>query len=173
MKVYKFKGMSPNIHPESYIFDDVVIIGDVVIEKNVSIWPGVTIRGDKAPIIIREGSNIQEHAVLHADPGYPLVVEKNVTIGHGVLLHGCVIGENSVIGIGASLLNGSSVPTNSMVTAGSMLSAGPKFEANSMISGSPGKKLMSLSESDIQHLKYTALEYQELSVDYQNHLEKI
>lgn len=173
MNIYKFKEGAPDIHPQAYIFDDAVIIGDVIIEKNVSIWPGVTIRGDKARIVIKEGSNIQERAVLHADPGYPLTIEKNVTIGHGVILHGCSIGENSVVGMGATLLNGSCIPSDSIVTAGSLLGVGPVFESGSMISGSPGKKLMDLSPADIQNLRDTAEEYQVLAGEYQDHLEKV
>ncbi|WP_213939394.1 gamma carbonic anhydrase family protein [Pseudomonas sp. dw_612] len=173
MTTYRFKGVTPRIHPDAYVFEDAVIIGDVHIEKNVSIWPGVTIRGDKAPIVIREGSNIQEHAVLHADPGYPLTIDKNVTVGHAVVLHGCTIGENSVIGIGAILLNGSSVPADSLVTAGSILSAGPRFVPGSMIAGSPAKRLVELSKSDIQNLRDTALEYQALANEYREGLERL
>src|SRR5437899_1358952 len=104
MKSYTFKGVAPRIHPMAYVFDGVVVIGDVEIERNVSIWPGVTIRGDKAKIVIREGSNVQEHSVLHADPGYPLVIDTNVTIGHRAVLHGCTVGSHTVVGIGAVLL---------------------------------------------------------------------
>lgn len=170
MKTYAVRGMSPRIHPEAYVFDDVVIIGDVLIEKNVSIWPGVTIRGDKEKIVIKEGSNVQERAVLHADPGFPLVVETNATIGHNVVLHGCTVGAYTTVGIGAILLNGSYVGANSLVTAGSIVSAGPRFAAGSLISGSPAKVLMSLSESDIRNLMDTAKEYQDLATAYRESL---
>lgn len=173
MSTYRFKGVTPQIHPDAYVFEDAVIIGDVRIGRNVSIWPGVTIRGDKAPIVIKEGSNVQEHAVLHADPGYPLTIERNVTIGHAVVLHGCSVGENSVIGIGAILLNGSSVPADSLVTAGSILSAGPRFVPGSMIAGSPATRLVELSKSDIQNLRDTALEYQALANEYRDGLERL
>lgn len=170
MKLFSFQGHQPRIHPSAYIFEDAVIIGDVEIGPGVSIWPGVTIRGDKARIVIGAGSNIQEHAMLHADPGFPLTVGENVTIGHGVMLHGCDIGKNTVIGIGAILLNGSKVDADSLVTAGSLLSAGPQFTAGSLISGNPARVLMTLSPSDIQGLRDTAKEYQDLAEAYRHKL---
>lgn len=170
MKLYAFQGRSPRIHSSAYVFEDAVIIGDVDIGAGVSIWPGVTIRGDKAPIIIGAGSNIQEHSMLHADPGFPLTVGENVTIGHGVMLHGCDIGKNTVIGMGAILLNGSKAGENCLVTAGSLLSAGPQFPAGSLISGNPAKILMTLGSSDIQGLRETAKEYQELATAYRHKL---
>lgn len=170
MKIYNFQGHSPRIHPSAYIFDDAVIIGDVEIGPHVSIWPGVVIRGDKAPIVVQAGSNIQERAVLHADPGFPLHVAENVTVGHGVVLHGCTIGDNSVIGIGAVVLNGARVAANSMVTATSLVSAGPNPPAGSLISGNPARVLMTLSESDLQNLRETAKEYRALAEAYRREL---
>jgi carbonic anhydrase/acetyltransferase-like protein (isoleucine patch superfamily) len=170
MKSYTFKGHTPQIHPSAYVFDDVVIIGDVQIERNVSIWPGVTIRGDKEKIIIKEGSNVQEHSVLHADPGFPMVIERNVTIGHGAMLHGCTVGSHTVVGIGAILLNGVQVGENCLIAAGAILSSGPRFSPGSLISGSPAKVLINLSESDIQNLRDNAIEYQDLAVAYREGL---
>lgn len=170
MKYYTFKGATPQIHESAYVFDNVVIIGDVQIERNVSIWPGVTIRGDKEKIVVKEGSNIQEHCVLHADPGYPLVIERNATIGHGVVLHGCTVGAHTVVGIGAILLNGSQVGDDCLITAGSILSSGPRFPSGSLVSGSPAKVLMNLSESDILNLRDTAVEYQNLANEYRETL---
>ena len=170
MKIYAFEGHVPRIHPSAYVFEDAVIIGDVEIGPGASIWPGVSIRGDKAPIRVGAGSNVQEHAMLHADPGSPLTVGDNVTIGHGVMLHGCDIGANSVIGIGAILLNGAQVAADSLVTAGSQLGAGPSFPAGSLIAGSPARVLMPLSASDIQGLRDTAKEYQDLAEAYRRGL---
>lgn len=166
MTIYSFQGCTPRIHPSAYVSNDAVIIGDVEIGPNVSVWPGVTIRGDKAPIVVKAGSNIQEHAMLHADPGYPLTIAENVTIGHGVMLHGCTVGTNCVIGIGAILLNGARVDADSMVTAGAIVGAGPNFPCGSLISGNPARVLMALSRSDIQGLRDTAIEYQQLASAY-------
>lgn len=173
MKLFAFQGLRPRIHPDAYVFEDAVIIGDVHIGPGASIWPGVTIRGDKARIAIGANSNIQEHAMLHADPGYPLTLEENVTIGHGVMLHGCYVGAHSVIGIGAILLNGSKVGSCSLVTAGSQLGAGPEFADNSLISGNPARVLMTLDASDIEGLRDTAREYQALADAYRRDLHRL
>lgn len=170
MKLFAFQGLRPRIHPDAYVFENAVIIGDVEIGPGVSIWPGVTIRGDKAPIVIGAGTNIQEHAMLHADPGYPLRLGENVTIGHGVMLHGCDVGAHSVIGIGAILLNGSKVGSCSLVAAGSQLGAGPRLAENSLISGNPARVLMTLDISDIEGLRDTAKEYQDLAKAYRREL---
>ena len=170
MKVYAYQGIVPRIHPSAYVFDNAVIIGDVDIGPHVSVWPGVTIRGDKAKIVIAEGSNVQEHAVLHADPGHPLRIDRNCTIGHGVVLHGCTLGSHTVVGIGAVLLNGVHVGDDCLIAAGSLLSAGPRYASGSLIAGSPAKVLMGLSESDIRNLRDTATEYQELAAAYRQGL---
>jgi len=170
MKLFAFKGHRPRIHPDAWIFENAVIIGDVEIGPGSSVWPGVTIRGDKARIVVGAGCNIQEHAMLHADPGFPLTLADNVTIGHGVILHGCSIGENSVIGMGATLLNGSAVGACSLVTAGSQLGAGPRYADNSLISGSPGRVLMTLGDSDVEELRETAQEYRDLADNYRREL---
>lgn len=173
MKLFAFEGLRPRIHPEAYIFEDAVIIGDVEIGPGASIWPGVTIRGDKAPITIGANTNVQEHAMLHADPGHPLTLEQGVTVGHGVMLHGCHVGAYSVIGIGAILLNGSKVGSCSLVTAGSQLGAGPRFADNSLISGNPARVLMTLADSDIEGLRDTAREYTELANAYRRGLHRL
>lgn len=171
MKLYSFRGQTPRIHPSAYIFEDAVIIGDVEIGAHVSVWPGVVIRGDKAPIVIEPGSNIQERAVLHADPGFALSIGEDVTVGHGVILHGCTIGRNSVIGIGAVVLNGAQVPPDSMVTAGTLVSAGPNPPPRSLISGNPARVLMALSESDVLAHRDTAQEYRDLAAAYRTGLQ--
>ena len=117
MRTYSFQGVRPRIHPSVYAFDDVVVIGDVEIDADVSLWPGVTVRGDKGPVRIGRGSNVQDHAMLHSDPAYPLVLGTDVTVAHGALLHGCTIGSGTVVGIGAIVLNGVSVGESSRVSA--------------------------------------------------------
>ncbi len=171
MTIYSFQDRAPRIHPSAYISDDAIIIGDVEIGANVNVWPGVVIRGDKAPIVVRAGSNIQEGAVLHADPGYALTIEEDVTVGHGVILHGCTIGRNSVIGIGAIVLNGAQVPPDSLVTAGTLVSAGSKLPPRSLLSGNPARVLMTLSESDVLAHRDTAQEYRDLADAYRTGLQ--
>ncbi|MFC1418888.1 gamma carbonic anhydrase family protein [Streptacidiphilus cavernicola] len=166
MRAYSFQGVQPRIHPSVYAFDDVVVIGSVEIEAGVSLWPGVTIRGDKGAVRIGRGTNIQDHSMLHADPGYPLDIGRDVTIAHGALLHGCTVGDGSVVGIGAILLNGVSVGASSRVSAGVVLSAGPLLPPRSLIAGSPASVLMKLSDSDVAVLDETAAEYRELAAQY-------
>lgn len=166
MKIYEYNGVRPQISNESYIFDNVVIIGDVIIEKNVSIWPGAIIRGDKERIIIKEGSNIQENSILHTNPGSPLIIESNCTIGHGVILHGCKIGSHCVVGIGAIILDNVVLGHNCFITAGALLSFGPKYLENSIISGNPAKIIS--CENDYERSQNAALEYIELAKTYSN-----
>ncbi|WP_329381551.1 gamma carbonic anhydrase family protein [Streptomyces sp. NBC_01351] len=173
MKTYSFQGVQPRIHPSVYAFDDVVVIGDVEIEADVSLWPGVTIRGDKGGVRIGRGSNVQDHSMLHSDPDHPLVVGRDVTIAHGALLHGCSVGDGSVVGIGAVLLNGVSVGESSRVSAGVVLSAGPLLPPRSLIAGTPASVLMKLSDSDVAVLDETAAEYRELAARYRTGLRRV
>ena len=173
MRTYSFQGVQPRIHPSVYAFDDVVVIGDVEIEADVSLWPGVTIRGDKGPVRIGRGSNVQDHAMLHSDPGHPLVLGSDVTVAHGALLHGCTIGSGSVVGIGAVVLNGVSVGASSRVSAGVVLSAGPRYPSHSLIAGNPAAVLMTLSDSDVAVLDETAAEYRELAAQYRAGLRRV
>ncbi|MET8683126.1 gamma carbonic anhydrase family protein [Streptomyces sp. NPDC004732] len=170
MKTYSFQGIEPRIHPGVYAFDDVVVIGDVEIEEGVSLWPGVTIRGDKGGVRIGRGSNVQDHAMLHSDPGQPLIIGRDVTVAHSAVLHGCSVGAGSVVGIGAVLLNGVSVGASSRVSAGVVLSAGPVYPARSLIAGNPATVLMTLSDSDVAVLDETAAEYRELAAQYRTGL---
>lgn len=173
MRTYSFEGVSPRIHPGVYAFDDVLVIGDVEIEADVSLWPGVTIRGDKGGVRIGRGSNIQDHSMLHSDPDRPLTVGRDVTIAHDVMLHGCSIGDGSVIGIGAVLLNGVVVGESSRVSAGVVLSAGPLLPPRSLIAGTPASVLMRLSDSDVAVLDETAAEYRELAARYRTGLRRV
>ncbi|GLW52691.1 gamma carbonic anhydrase family protein [Kitasatospora phosalacinea] len=173
MRTYSFQGVRPRIHPSVYAFDDVVVIGDVEIDADVSLWPGVTVRGDKGPVRIGRGSNVQDHAMLHSDPAYPLVLGTDVTVAHGALLHGCTIGSGTVVGIGAIVLNGVSVGESSRVSAGVVLSAGPRFGPRSLIAGNPATVLMTLSDSDVAVLDETAAEYRELADTYRTGVREV
>ncbi|MCX4671228.1 gamma carbonic anhydrase family protein [Streptomyces sp. NBC_01381] len=173
MKTYSFQGVRPRIHPSVYAFDDVVVIGDVEIEADVSLWPGVTIRGDKGPVRIGRGANIQDHAMLHSDPDCPLTVGENVTVAHSAVLHGCEVGAGTVVGIGAMLLNGVKIGANCRISAGIVLGAGPVYPARSLIAGNPATVLMALSDSDVAVLDETAAEYRELADQYRTGLARV
>jgi|TARA_B110000967_G_C18770070_1_gene502586 carbonic anhydrase/acetyltransferase-like protein (isoleucine patch superfamily) len=137
------------------------IIGDVTLEKNTSIWFNATLRGDIENIYVGEGSNIQDGSVLHTDPGYPLKIGKDVTIGHLVMLHGCTIGDNSLIGIGAVILNGAKIGKNCIIGANTLVTENKVIPNNSLIIGSPGKIVRQVTEKEVKLISENAVHYQE------------
>ena len=137
------------------------IIGDVTLEKNTSIWFNTTLRGDVENILIGKGSNVQDGSVLHTDPGCPLKVGKNVTIGHIVMLHGCTIGDNSLIGIGAVILNGAKVGKNCIIGANALITENKIIPDNSLVIGSPGKIARQVTEEEINSITINAIHYQQ------------
>ncbi|MCH7274122.1 gamma carbonic anhydrase family protein [Burkholderia gladioli] len=152
MTIYKLGEDAPTIHESVFVADTAAIIGKVVLEENASVWFGATIRGDNEPIVVGAGSNVQEGAVLHTDPGCPLTVAPNVTIGHQAMLHGCTIGEGSLIGIQAVVLNRAVIGRNCLVGAGAVVTEGKVFPDNSLILGAPAKVARTLSEEDIARM---------------------
>ena len=151
MTIYKLEDISPTLHQPSsnWIAPSAMLIGDVIIEPKVSIWFGAVLRGDNEPITIKENANIQENCVLHTDPSYPLTIGKGCTIGHQVILHGCEIGENTLIGMGATILNGAKIGANSIVGANSLVSENKSFPDGTLILGTPAKHVRDLSEEEI------------------------
>ena len=146
---------------ENWVAPNAVLIGDVTLEKNTSIGFNATLRGDIENIHIGEGSNVQDGSVLHTDPGYPLKVGKNVTIGHLVMLHGCTIGDNSLIGIGAVILNNAKIGNNCVIGAKSLITENKEIPDNSLVVGSPGRVIRKLTEEEIKAVKENAIRYQE------------
>ena len=173
MAIYQLDDLTPSIHPTAWVADSAQVIGQVVLEENVSIWFGVILRGDNDLISIGKGSNIQENSVLHIDRGHPLVLGKNVTIGHQVMLHGCTIGDNSLVGIGAVVLNDARIGKNCLVGAGSLVTEGKEFPDGSMIIGSPAKAVKQLSPEQIEGLKSSAQHYVENASRYKTGLKKL
>jgi carbonic anhydrase/acetyltransferase-like protein (isoleucine patch superfamily) len=153
MAIYQLGEHAPDIDPSAYIADSANVIGKARIEANASIWFEVTIRGDNELIAIGENSNVQEGCVLHTDPGFPLTVGKNVTVGHQAMLHGCTVGEGSLVGIQAVILNGARIGKNCLVGAGALVTEGKEFPDNSLIIGSPAKAVRTLSEEDIARMQ--------------------
>lgn len=152
MALYQLGDDAPQIAPSAYIAESANLIGKVKLEANANIWFDVTIRGDNELITIGENSNVQESCVLHTDPGYPLNVGKNVTIGHQAMLHGCTIGDGALVGIQAVILNGAKIGKNCLVGAGALVTEGKEFPDNSLIIGSPAKAVRTLSEEDIARM---------------------
>ncbi|WP_028606101.1 gamma carbonic anhydrase family protein [Ottowia thiooxydans] len=159
MAVYEVDGKSPQISPSAWIADSAEVMGNVAIAADASVWFGCVLRGDTESMSIGEGSNVQDLSVLHADRGMPLTVGKHVTIGHKVMLHGCTIGDESLIGIGAIVLNGAKIGKNCLVGAGSLVTEGKEFPDGSMIMGTPAKVVRQLSPEQIEGLRNSARHY--------------
>ncbi|GGF85072.1 gamma carbonic anhydrase family protein [Azorhizobium oxalatiphilum] len=162
MPLYSIDGVEPELPASGryWIAPTAVIIGRVKIEEDASIWFGTVIRGDNEPIVIGAGTNVQENCVLHTDPGYPMTIGPNVTVGHKAMLHGCVVGENSLVGMGATLLNGAKIGANSLVGSNALVTENKEFEGNSLIVGTPAKVIRTLDEAMVERLKKTSEHYQ-------------
>ncbi len=173
MPIYQLGDVRPRIDETAYITDSATVIGDVTLKANASVWYGVTLRGDTEPIVIGENSNIQEGTTLHTDKGYPLTVGDNVTVGHQAMLHGCTIGDGSLIGIQAVVLNGAKIGRNCLVGAGALVTEGKEFPDNSLIIGSPAKAVRTLTGEQIAGLAKSADMYVERAKNYRQNLKKI
>jgi carbonic anhydrase/acetyltransferase-like protein (isoleucine patch superfamily) len=138
---------------------DANVIGQVEIGEEVGIWFGVTLRGDNEPIRLGARTNIQENVVIHVDPGFPVTIGEGCTIGHGAIIHGCSIGENSLIGMGATVLNGAKIGRNCLVGANALVTEGKEFPDNSLIVGAPAKAIRTLDEAAVEGLKRSAAHY--------------
>ncbi|MBL6817780.1 MAG: gamma carbonic anhydrase family protein [Gammaproteobacteria bacterium] len=142
-----------------FVAPNATVIGDVELAKDASVWFNATIRGDNEPIIIGEGSNVQDGSVIHTDPGYKCLIGKNVTVGHMVMLHGCEIGDGSLIGIGSVILNGAKIGKNCIIGAKALVTEGMIVPDGSMVLGSPGKIKKTLSEDEQKMVSFGADHY--------------
>ena len=147
------------ISEKAYITKTAVIEGDVTIEDNVSVWYGAVLRGDLAPISVGEGSNVQENAVIHVDKNCPVKIGKGVTIGHGAIIHGCTIDDNSLIGMGAIVLNGAKIGKNCIIGAGALVTGNTEIPDGSLVIGSPAKVKREVTEAEIESNRENAEEY--------------
>ncbi|WP_305971401.1 MULTISPECIES: gamma carbonic anhydrase family protein [unclassified Mameliella] len=160
MTLYALDGIAPELASDAWVAPDANLIGKVVMEAKSSVWFGCTLRGDNEEIRVGEGSNLQENTVCHTDMGYPLVIGKGCTIGHKVMLHGCTIGDNTLIGMGATILNGAKIGRNCLIGAGALVTEGKEIPDGSLVMGMPGKVVRQLDEAAIEGLKKSALGYQ-------------
>ncbi|MEO0372851.1 MAG: gamma carbonic anhydrase family protein [Pseudomonadota bacterium] len=160
MTVFSFEGHQPEIHADTWVAHDANVIGNVVLEAATSVWFCATLRGDNEVIHVGAGTNIQENCVLHTDIGFPLTIGEGCTIGHKVMLHGCTIGKNSLIGMGATVLNGAKIGDNCLIGAGALITEGKDIPDGSLVMGVPGKVVRDLDEAAINGLKLSALGYQ-------------
>ncbi len=161
--LYNFQGKEPRIPDTVYLGPGCRIIGQVKIEKDASIWPNAVLRGDLASIHIGQASNVQDNCTLHVERGQDLIIGDRVTIGHGAILHGCTIGDESLVGMGAIILNGAEIGAGCLIAAGTLIPEGKKIPPGKLIMGNPGKIIRDLEAEERTGLKKSAEGYQKLT----------
>ena len=173
MAVFALEDIVPEVHETAWVADSAAVIGRVRLESDASVWYGAVVRGDGEPIVIGQGSNVQDGSVLHTDRGFPLTIGQGVTVGHQVTLHGCTIGDGSLIGIQAVVLNGACIGRNCLVGAGALVTEGKTFPDNSLIMGSPAKVVRELSPEQAQRLRRSAENYVANARRHRNGLRRV
>ncbi len=159
MALYELDGVAPRVAETAWVADSAEVMGNVVLGDNASIWFGAVLRGDNETLTIGAGTNVQDGSVLHSDHGQPLTLGERVTVGHKVVLHGCTVGDESLIGIGAVVLNGARIGKNCLVGAGALVTEGKEFPDGSMILGSPAKAVRQLTPEQMEGLRKSAQTY--------------
>ncbi len=175
MTVYTLDGTGPTLPDDGdyWVAPDANVIGKVVLETAVSIWFGSTLRGDNEVIEIGAGTNVQENTVMHTDMGFPLIVGAGCTIGHKAMLHGCVLGDNTLIGMGATVLNGAKIGRDCLIGAGALITEGKEIPDGSLVVGAPGRVIRLLDAAAIESLRISALHYQRRMRLFRDRLEVI
>lgn len=173
MPLYHVYQHSPQVHESAWVADSAQVMGQVQIDAEASVWFGCVVRGDMERIHIGAGSNVQDACVLHADKGVPLHIGRRVTVGHQAMLHGCTVGDESLIGIGAIVLNGARIGRHCLVGAGALVTEGKEFPDGSMILGSPARVVRPLSAEQIEGLRRSALHYMENARQFRATLRKL
>lgn len=173
MAIYQYGEWTPALGQDVYVAETADVIGQVILKSQASVWYQAVLRGDTDSLEIGAESNIQDGAVLHADPGYPLKVGKGVTVGHQAMLHGCTIGDGSLVGIQAVILNGAEIGENCLVAAGAVVKEGASFPPNSLIVGAPAKVVRELSDDAIEGLRNNAQHYVERAEQHATKLKRI
>jgi carbonic anhydrase/acetyltransferase-like protein (isoleucine patch superfamily) len=173
MTVYRLGDFEPQIHPSAWVADTAVLIGRVVLGPGASVWYGAVLRGDNEPIPIGANSNVQDGAVLHADPGYPLTVGEGVSIGHLAMLHGCTIGDGTLIGIQSVVLNGAVIGANCLLGAGALVTENKHFGAGQLLVGSPAAVKRALTREQIDNVGRMATKYAARARHYRDVLVRV
>jgi carbonic anhydrase/acetyltransferase-like protein (isoleucine patch superfamily) len=173
MAIYRIGDRVPDIAASAYVHETATVIGSVLLSDRVSVWPQAVIRGDTETITIGAGSNVQDGAILHADPGVPLTLGEDVTIGHQVMLHGCTIGDGALIGIQAVVLNNAVIGKGCLVGAGSLVTEGKVFPDHVMIVGSPARVIRELAPKDVERVRHAAAHYVAEAEHYRAHAVRI
>ena len=173
MALYRLREHAPQVPASAYVAAEASLIGQVTLGERASVWFGAVARGDNEPITIGTESNIQEGAVLHADPGYPLKIGNNVTVGHQVMLHGCTIGDGSLIGIQAVVMNGAVIGRNCLVGAGAIVTERKTFPDRTLIIGAPAKAMRELTDAEVANLASAAAGYVSRGGLFRDELERV
>lgn len=173
MAIYQLDEQIPQVAASAWVADSAQVVGSVVLEENSSIWFGAILRGDNETMTIGKGSNVQDGSIVHSDPGFPATLGENVTVGHQVMLHGCSVGDGSLIGIQSVILNGAKIGRNCLVGAGSLVTEGKEFPDGSLIMGRPAKVVRALSPEQIEGLLRTARHYVDNARRYRRGLKRI
>ncbi len=171
--LYEIGPRKPLLMGDNYVADNASLIGSVVLETGASIWFGAVLRGDNDELRVGEHSNVQDNSVLHTDPGIPLVIGKRCTIGHMVMLHGCEIGDDTLVGIGSVILNRARIGKNCLVGANSLVTEGKQFPDGVMILGSPAKVVRELSPQEIERTRLAAQGYVEQARRFRDQLRRV
>ena len=166
MPLYSIGDLAPQLAPAAWAAPSADLIGDVRLGERASVWFGAIIRADNTPILIGEESNIQDGAIGHSDPGFPLTIGARVTVGHQAILHGCTIGDDCLVGMGARILNGAVLESEFLVGAGSLITEGKTFARGSLIVGAPARVVRQLSEEERRALRISAAHYAEKAARY-------
>jgi carbonic anhydrase/acetyltransferase-like protein (isoleucine patch superfamily) len=174
MPIFSIGGRAPRlVGDHHYIAHDATVVGDVVLENNVNVWFQVVIRAENDRVHIGENCNIQDGSVLHVDPGYPLTLERNVSIGHKVMLHGCTVGEGTLIGINSVVMNGAKIGKGALIGANTLIPEGKVIPDGVLVVGSPGKVVRQLEQKDREYLLKIASGYVERSRLYKTGLKQL
>jgi carbonic anhydrase/acetyltransferase-like protein (isoleucine patch superfamily) len=173
MAIYRLGSKVPQVPASAYVAPEAVLIGEVILGEDANIWPGAVIRADNVAIRIGRATNVQEGAVLHSDPGIPLVVGDDVSIGHQAMLHGCTVGDGSLIGIQAVLMNGAATGRECLVGAGALVAEGKRFDDRALVLGSPARMLRTLSDSEVASMRFNAEDYVRRALMYKAEIERI
>lgn len=173
MTIYQLDNRKPIVSPSAWVADDAQVIGLVELAENSSVWFGAVLRGDNEPLRIGAGSNVQDGAVIHSDMGFPVVIGSGVTIGHQACLHGCTVGDGSLIGIQAIVLNGAKIGKNCLVGAGALVTEGKEYPDGSLIVGAPAKVIRPLTSEQLEGLKRNADHYVENARRYRDGLRRL
>jgi len=173
MSVYSLDDITPDLADDVWVAESATVVGNVIMASGSSAWFGVVIRGDNDPIKIGARTNIQDNSVLHSDSGSPLLIGEDVTVGHQAMLHGCTIGDNSLVGIGATILNGAKIGKNCLIGAHALVTENKVIPDNSVVMGSPGKVVKELPEAQEAMLKASAEYYVKNAQRFKNGLKKV